>query len=73
MRDEESQHCGAKREVDQIPGKPVGNFLDRRAGVFWAFYRLDDLAESGVLAQACRPNLKGTGLVHRARIDLTAG
>ena len=46
--DEEGQHGGPEREIDEIAGHPVGQALHRGAGFLGPFYRLDDLAVAAI-------------------------
>src|SRR5262249_52521084 len=68
-RDDECQHGGAQREVDEVGRQSVRGLLDGCPRLLGLFDGLDDLPEDGVPTDPRRTDVERPGLVDRAGKD----
>lgn len=71
--DQESEHGGSEREVDEVSGHAVSETLDWSSGLFSPLDCFDDLAVARVATDPLGGYFKRAGLVDGAGEDLRAG
>lgn len=72
VRDHQGENRAADGEINQVARQPVRQSLNRGAGLFGPFYRLNDPSKGGIPAQFDGANLDNPGLVDRAGENLGA-